>query len=386
MGWGVALPAGDAPLQSRLMWVRTGFCLGLCGCGVVAASAVTAPQVAAQEVTVPATPPATAPAQTWTDSGRGAWTAVNPGATTTQATQPQRMENATLDRVDQLLASRRHGPARKIVLNWLKTNRTAPDRDRGVFLLAETYYQYGDRIRAFYHLDELLDLHPDSKLFYPALEKQYEIADRFLRGYKRRLFGMHLLGAEEEAIDMLFRIQERVPGSPLAERALLRTADFYYHRGQYDLAADAYAAYARGYPRSPVVPRVKLRQAFASLAQFRGRYYDATPLIDARAQLEGIQTAYPDLAEAEGIASVMRRIDSTLADKLYWTANYYRRTHQPRAAAYHYRFLISRFPTSPEADRARARLDQLPKWALADPAPAADTGADDAVLFEPPPR
>ena len=326
----------------------------------------------------PATAPATAPSRTWTDGGQGNWTPVSEGVATTQ-----HVENPTLDRVERLLAARKHKPARKLVLTWLRKNRRAPDRDRGVYLLAEAYYQYGDRIRAFYHLDELLDLHAESKLFYPAMEKQYEIADRYLRGYKRRLFGIPMLGAHEEAIDMLFRIQERAPGSPLAERALLRTADYYYDRGQYDLAADAYATYARSYPRSPVVPRVKLRQAFASLAQFRGRYYDATPLIDARAQLEGLQAAYPDLAAQEGVAGVLQRIDASMADKLYWTAEFYGRTHSPLAAAYTYRYLMSRYPTSPEADRARRRLERLPQWALAAPTPTAARENEEQILLDP---
>lgn len=355
---------------------RHAFLLTLC-----CLTASGAPALAQQTPPTPATSPATAPTRTWTYDGRGNWTAASDTTPTTQ-----RVENPTLDRVDRLLAARRHEAARKIVLSWLKNNRSAPDRDRGVFLLAEAYYQRGDRVRAFYHLDELLDLHPESRLFYPAIEKQYEIADRFLRGYKRRLFGLHMLGAEEEGVDMLFRIQERAPGSPLAERALLRSADYYYDRKQYDLAADAYSAYARAYPRSPVVPRVKLRQAFASLAQFRGRYYDATPLIDARAQLEAIRAAYPELAEKEGVGAVVRRIDASLAGKLYWTANFYRRTNEPRAAAYTYRYLINRYPESNEAGRARRRLEDIPQWALADPVPAAADESGEQILIEPAPR
>ena len=325
----------------------------------------------AQPATSPVTAPDTSPTQTWTHTGPGAWARVSEAAPATQS-----IANETLDRVDRLLAARRHQSARKIVLNWLKKYPHAPDRDRGLFLLAEAYYQYGDRIRAFYHLDELLDFFPESRLFYPALEKQYQIADAFLRGYKRRLFGMHVLGAQEEAIDMLFRIQERAPASPLAERALLRTADYYYDRGHYDLAADAYTHYARGYPRSPVVPRARLRAAYATLAQFRGRFYDATPLIDARAQLDSIRAAYPDVAREENLDSVIRRIDATMAGKLYWTANFYRRTNEPRAAVYTYRYLIDRYPDAPESASARRRLDQMPRWALADPPPA--PASDDA--------
>src|SRR5687767_2741195 len=137
------------------------------------------------------------------------------------------IENAELDEVEALLARRRHGPARARVLRWLKRNLDAPDRDRGLFLLAEAYYRHGDRIRAFYHLDELMEYYPESRLYVPALEKQYAIADAYLRGYKRRLLGLPMLDASDEAIEMLYRIREKSPGSPIAERALLRTADHY---------------------------------------------------------------------------------------------------------------------------------------------------------------
>jgi outer membrane protein assembly factor BamD (BamD/ComL family) len=272
------------------------------------------------------------------------------------------------------------------VLAWLKQHPKAPDRDRGIFLLAEAYYQYGDRIRAFYHLDELMDLHPESRLFYPAMEKQFEIADRFLGATSAACSASRCSAPRRKRSTCSSASRSGPPDRRWPSARLLRTADYYYSRGQYDLAADAYAAYARSYPRSPVIPRVKLRQAFASLAQFRGRYYDVTPLIDARAQLEAIQSAYPDLAEKEGIASVLARIDKSMADKLYWTANFYRRTHEPRAAAYTFRYLINRYPTSPEADLARRHLDRLPQWALATPSPSAAPESDEQILLDPPTR
>jgi outer membrane assembly lipoprotein YfiO len=175
--------------------------------------------------------------------------------------------------------------------------------------------------------------------------------------------------AYDEAVDMLFRVRQRSPGSPLAEKALLRTADFYYADSQYDLAADAYAWYAREYPRSPAIGRVKLRQAFANYAQFRGLRFDATPLVDARAQLAELIAANPDLAEEEGLPAVVGRIDRTFAEKLYWTGNFYRRTHEPRAAVYMYRYLLEAYPNTPEAAKAQQALDKMPSWALESPVP-----------------
>jgi outer membrane assembly lipoprotein YfiO len=323
----------------------------------------------------PATTRATQPTKTWTYEGPGRWSQKAQSQPTSEL-----VENPTLDKVDRLLARHLFNTAKGIVLEWLRTNPHAPDRDRGLFLLAEAYYQYGDRTRAFYYLDELMDTYGESRLFYPALEKQYQIADAYLRGYKNRLFGLPIMSAQDDGIEMLFRIQERAPGSPLADRALLRTADYYYDNAEYDLAADAYGFYARRYPRSPLLARVLIRRAFASLAQFRGLNYDATPLVDAKAQLEAFRASFPEMAEQENVPAVIERINATLAAKLYDTGRFYERTHKPRGATYMYRYLVNRYPESRDADRARKRLERMPQWVLADPAPSPEAGEEDVPL------
>lgn len=306
-----------------------------------------------------------APQQAWVlENGRWIQTTTAPAAT-------QPVSDPTLDSAENLLARHQAAPARGLLVRWVKTHPNDPRRDRALYLLADAYYQRGDRLTAFYQLDEVLDKYPDSPLFTKALERQYEIADAFLRGYKRKFLGFHILGAEDEAIEMLFRIQQRAPGSPIAEKALLRTADYYFATRQYDLAGDAYSSYVRQYPRSSVVSQVRLQEAFCSLAQFRGLRYDATPLVDARAQLEDIINTYPELAGRENLQTVIDRIDTSFARKMLITGAFYERTHNPKGAVYTYRVLIQSFPNSPEARQAQRRLHHLPQWALTTPQPAA---------------
>jgi outer membrane assembly lipoprotein YfiO len=305
-----------------------------------------------------------------------------PPATTTTAPQTIELRNGqyweqvatlkvapttdeTLDRAGQLVAQNSNAAAKKILVSWLKREATSPLRDRGLYLLGLANYQYGDRIRAFYNFDELLDYYPESKYFYPALQRQYEIADAFLSGYKRRFLGVALLGAEDEAVEMLFRIQQRSPGSPLAEKSLKRTADYYYASAQYDLATDAYQAFADRFKRSPDMPQVRLKKAFAELAQFTGTKFDPTPVINARTSLEELAIDYPDLARQENVAAVIERIDGALARKVYQNAQFYIRTHEPRAAAYTFEYLIKNYPQSPEAGKAKVELAQLPESARA---------------------
>jgi outer membrane assembly lipoprotein YfiO len=275
----------------------------------------------------------------------------------------------TLDRVGQLVANNNNTPAKKILIAWLKREKISPLRDRALYLLGLANYQYGDRIAAFYNFDELMDKYGESKYFYPALEKQYQIADAYLSGYKRRFLGIPLLRAEDEAIEMLFRIQQRSPGSPLAEKALKRTADYYYADAQYDLAVDAYQAFIERYKRSPDMPQVRLKKAFAELAQFRGTKFDPTPVINARTSLEELAIDYPDLARQENVSAVIDRIDAALARKVYQNAQFYIRTHEPGAAAYNFKYLIKNYPNSVEAERAKVELAQLPEKVRETPAP-----------------
>ena len=280
-----------------------------------------------------------------------------------------------LDRIERLINRGHNKEAFKAGVAWANANKADQHRDRTLFLIAQALYNIGDRIKSFYYLDELMDEYPDSELFYLALEKQYAIADAFLEGYRTRLFGIPMFRAYDDGIEMLYRIQNRSPGSPLAEKALLRSADYYFDDRQFDFAADTYAAYLRSYPRSPQAGRIRLRQAFSSYAQFRGPRFDATPVIDAREQLRSVMATDDRLAAEENVPTMLEQIDRDLARKLVVTADFYRRTNEPRGAAYTYRYLLKAFPETPEAAYAQGKLNALPQWALQQtPEPAITPG------------
>ena len=313
---------------------------------------------------------ATAATPAWELRGNR-WIEVSPAVA--PATAP--VAEPMLDRAEAIIRAGNYKAGAKTAIEWLRERpKDAPQRDRALMLVAEGYYLDGKRVNAFYYLDELMDEHPETSLYNRALQRQYDIADAYLNGYQRVFLWFPILDAEDEAIDMLFRIQSRSPGSAIAEKALLRTADYYYASSDFDLASDAYSVYLRSYPRSSKLPRVRLKRAYATLAQFRGTRYDATPLIDARAQLLDLIASYPDIADEEGLPDLVGRIDNAFAAKVYRTADFYRRTDEPRAAIYSYRFLIATFPASAEAKLAKERLANFKPKYLADAPPRAGLG------------
>ena len=175
--------------------------------------------------------------KTWEYAGGGQWPQV---ASAVTSSQPTAVSDPILDRVEEMIRAGQTRAAEKLAVPWLKSHKSDAQFDRGLRLMAQALYQYGDRIRAYYYLDELMDERPDSRFYGPALEMQYRIADGYLNGYKRRFLGLPAFHAYDEAIEMLYRVQQRSPGSQLAEKALLRTANYYYNDQQYDFAADTY--------------------------------------------------------------------------------------------------------------------------------------------------
>ncbi|HEX4055533.1 MAG TPA: outer membrane protein assembly factor BamD [Tepidisphaeraceae bacterium] len=275
-----------------------------------------------------------------------------------------------LDYVDRLVAQHDYHNAKKVLIKWVKThNKNSPNRDRAIFIFSNIFYQDDDRFKSFFYCDELMDEYPESKLFQAALQRQFDIAQAYMDGYKDKLLGMRIVDEGAESVQMMWRIQQRAPGSPLAQQAMLSTADYYFNDRDYDLAEDCYNTYVKNYPNSDDVPRVMLRAAFSSLAQFRGTKFDASSLIDARAQLMQIQREYPQLAADENVQTVLDQIDSAFCRKMLDTGDFYERTHEPRGAAYEYRFLAQTYPASPEAAEARRHLADMPALILADAPP-----------------
>jgi outer membrane protein assembly factor BamD (BamD/ComL family) len=286
------------------------------------------------------------------------------------AAQP--VDEPELDRAERLMTQGDYHNAKKTLLAWERANKKNPSRDRCLFLLSGLFFQTDERVKAFYYCDELMDEYPESSLFQSALVEQFKIADEYLNGYKDRFLFMRFLGRSSEGIQMMWRIQQRAPGSPYAEKALLHTADYYFNDQDYDLAEDVYNFYVHSYPSSPEISRVRLRAAFSSLAQFRGVKFEATSIIDARTQLLDIQRDYPELAAEENVATVIDQIDSAFAKKLLDQAEFYDRTHVPRGSIYLYRFLSQTYPDSPEAATARRRLQQFtPSQLVESPPPPA---------------
>lgn len=250
--------------------------------------------------------------------------------------------------------------------SWIDRHERHPLRAEALLLRGDALFTRGDEYKALFDYEAVATLYPGSEVYVTALEREFAIAVLYANGKKKKFLGMRLFDAGEEAQELLIRIQERLPGSQLAEDAGMALADYYFRRGEMDLAGESYQLFIENYPRSTQIRKARLRLIYSRLASFKGPQFDSAGLQDARAQLTRLEEIEPLTAQQIGSASLILRIDESRAAKLLEEARWYLRTRDPLSAELSIRRLLARYPQSVAALRGielgAQLLPDLPTW------------------------
>ncbi len=276
---------------------------------------------------------------------------------------------AQLDAIRKLVAQGEGKQAKHAADAWIEAH---PDHE----LMPEALLVRGDAnvarehfFKSLFDYELVIREHPGSEQFNTAQEREFEIAKLFMAGTKRRMWGMRILPATDEAEEIMVRIQERSPGSALGEEASMTLADYYFNKPQMDSAADAYDLFLVNYPDSERREWAMLRLIQANLARFKGPRFDATGLIDAGQRLLTYQAEYPASAERMGVEALLIRIDESLAMRDMVAADWYVLRKKPLSAKLLYERVIEDYPETAAALDAIKKLEELENK----PLPASDT-------------
>jgi outer membrane protein assembly factor BamD (BamD/ComL family) len=258
------------------------------------------------------------------------------------------------------LAEGRLGEARELIDDFIDDHANDPLVVDARLIRGDIKVAGGNYYDALFDYEYVARTSPASEAWQTALEREFEIARVFVGGGKRKFLGMRVIPAEGEGEELLIRIQERVPGSELGEKASITLADFYFEDGEMFLASEAYDLFLLNYPDSAQREWAMLRLIQANLARFRGPEYDATGLIEASQRLNQYRDEFPASAERIGVDALDVRIADALAQRDLSNARWYERRGNDVSAAYLYRRLVEDHPQSEAAQVAIGRLARLP--------------------------
>lgn len=259
-----------------------------------------------------------------------------------------------------LHANGEHNKAYRSIRKWFKTYGESHEMyPNAVLVRAKIRVARQDYYKAHKELQTFLASYAGTEYADQAMQIEFVIAERFLNGTKRKVWGFRIAKADDIGIAILDDLATNDPDSTIAELAILTKADYYFRSGDFAFAEHEYATLMSRFPRSRYTRKSLIQTARAALASFGGIEYDDAPLIEAFERFRQYTIQYSGTAEQEGIGLIMDDITETRAAKELSIADYYVRADHPDAAVFYYRSTITNWPDSIAATKARDRLSEI---------------------------
>lgn len=265
----------------------------------------------------------------------------------------------TIARARRDLADDRAAAAYGVINQWIDRNeRTgSPYLPEALLIRADAMTAMNDEYDALYDYERIIREYPGTPEFVTAIERELDLGVRYVNGRKRKFLGLRILDASDVGEELLIRVQERLPGSRLAERAGIELADYYYRDHELSLAAEAYELFNENYRNSQYAMKAMQRRIYATIAQYKGPRYDGSKLLDAQILVRRFSGLYPAEAQRVGLDdALLARLDESAAVGLLERAEWYlSRSDEPSA-----RFVLQRLVVEhPRTSAAATALDML---------------------------
>lgn len=226
--------------------------------------------------------------------------------------------------------------------------------------LAQIFAESGQLQRAFDEYQAFLTRYPDSKQFNAATEAQVRIANTYLEGKKVKVLGVPLGSGYDTAAKMYTSILATAPFSPFAPMAQFNLGLAYEKQGRVAEAVQAYQTVLDRYPASALADDALYQIGYVNMrVGFAGGSQDLSALILARNTFEDFLLQFPDSEKVPQARENMALILGRESRDILSVAKFYDRSRDFRAAFIYYNDVIRRNPTSPDAELARVRIEEL---------------------------
>jgi outer membrane protein assembly factor BamD (BamD/ComL family) len=170
-----------------------------------------------------------------------------------------------------------------------------------------------------------------------------------------------LFDTSGRALQALRSIWLNDANGPLADDALMLTANHHLQSGDFIEAARVYQLLREQYPDSPHFEDAYLLDSHVRLAAYEGPGYDDKSLEEARRLKETAQRLFPQMDEQQKqrLQRELERIANAEIEREWHNVEFYSRKGDDAAVALHCNLLLNRFPGTPYAARAQQTLEGL---------------------------
>ncbi len=256
---------------------------------------------------------------------------------------------------------KRYGLAAKSARRTVKVWPLSDYAPQAQYLLGRAYEERSMDERAFKEYQVLLEKYPKVDNYPEVLQRQFEIANRFLAGQWFKLWGyVPFFPSMERTSEMYEKLIRNGPYSSVASQSQLNIGTAREKQHEYLKAVKAYEKAADRYHDQPTVAADALyRAGLAYNKQAKTAEYDqsvAGLAINTFGDFAALHPNDPRVVDANEIVSSLK---SEQARGNFEIARYYAKKRRWDAALIYYNEVIIKDPNSAYAQNAKKKLEEI---------------------------
>lgn len=247
----------------------------------------------------------------------------------------------------------------------------SPLEEDSLFMTGESYFfgdRYGDAHDAFLMLFKKYEF---STHLETAVAREFAIGVYWLKMQEKNPQwpvtpnltdkSRPLFDTFGNAINAFLAIRLNDPTGPLADDAVMATANAYFLLGRWEDAAYHYDMLRTEYPNSEHQSTAHVLGLQAKMRMYQGARYDGTPLEESKEIADQTLKQFrQDLGdELPRVAKARAQIDAQLAERSWMMGQYYDRNRYYGAARLYYNAILREYPDTALAPMARKRLEEI---------------------------
>ena len=288
------------------------------------------------------------------------WTYETPG---TKGGWQRTRAKDQLEVAQEALNNKDHRLALKAARRTVKVWPLSDYAPQAQYLVGRAYEARGQDEKAFKAYQQVIEKYPKIDIYQEIVQRQFEIATRFLGGQRFRLWGIiPFFPSMEKTAEMYAKILKNGPYSPIAPEAQMNIGAAREKQSNYPLAVKAYERAADRYnDRQEVASEAVFKAGLAYNKQAKTGEYDQSIAAQAIATFTDFMALYPNdnrVPEAQGLIKTLKVEQARGSFK---TAKFYEKYKKWDGALIYYNEVLLKDPESQLAATARERIDALKK-------------------------
>ena len=233
-------------------------------------------------------------------------------------------------------------------------------------IAAEAQFQSGQMLErlgklqfAFNEYQALVQKYPRSNDFEAALQAQYNIGKAYLDGKRVDIYGVPTIPSMGKAQEMFQKIVTNAPYGRIAPLAQFGIGQALEKEGSITATVNAYQQVVDRYPTSDVAPNAMYQIGYVYFQASRATGYDETAAVRAQEAFEDFLLKFPNSEKVPQAQDNLKVLQSRKTDNSYNIARFYDKQKNYKAAYVYYNEVLQQQPDSPDAAKAKQRMDQI---------------------------